>query len=363
MLNVQVKLIHHFIGNSLWYKQGSLGYINHKDIWLLYCIWKEIKVNLAQIIINEIKKTASKDNNMLYGFGPIVTALGQIVGTKMNEHKDITNTNKVLNLMADKILGRTFEDEYLDEPDVPDIQQQKEPEATLVEKRKQQRNSDEEEIEEEETSRQEDNDENEEAEEEENEKENSKEENNETDDDEAGAEEEYNKSDDDEDEVSAPEDSNKANEELTSSAAVGETNAPEVPSGTDTEIANMTLATTAEVLTGLKPLATALASLKGKDKAKVSSSSASSPTKKAFTVSKPKKMVTKKARTAIVEKSAHVTESDVVSEHTEPTPPVPKKRLRTKHPNIEDAPETILAKASKPAKNAGVRQSKRIKKA
>ncbi|OMO80364.1 Resistance protein MG13 [Corchorus olitorius] len=88
LLNVQAKLLHHFIGNSLWYKQGSLEYINQKDIWLLHCVWTGIKVNLAQIIINEIKKTTSK-SSMHCGFGPLVTALGQIAQTKMHQHKDM----------------------------------------------------------------------------------------------------------------------------------------------------------------------------------------------------------------------------------------------------------------------------------
>ncbi|OMO85993.1 hypothetical protein COLO4_21349 [Corchorus olitorius] len=87
--NVQAKLIHHFIGTSLWYKQGSFEYINHKDVWLLHSILTGTKVNLAQIIINEMKKTTSKKDNMHCEFGPIITALGDISSTKMDEHKDM----------------------------------------------------------------------------------------------------------------------------------------------------------------------------------------------------------------------------------------------------------------------------------
>ncbi|OMO58787.1 hypothetical protein COLO4_34379 [Corchorus olitorius] len=61
LLNVQAKLIHHFIAT----------------------------MNLAQSIINEMKKTASKKNSMHCGFGPIITALGEISSTKMHEHKDM----------------------------------------------------------------------------------------------------------------------------------------------------------------------------------------------------------------------------------------------------------------------------------
>ncbi|OMO96581.1 hypothetical protein COLO4_15194 [Corchorus olitorius] len=69
--------------------EGSLEYVNHKDVWLLHSILTGSKVNLAQIIINEMKRTTSKKDSVHCGFGPIITALGEISSTKMHEHKDM----------------------------------------------------------------------------------------------------------------------------------------------------------------------------------------------------------------------------------------------------------------------------------
>ncbi|OMO75807.1 hypothetical protein CCACVL1_16032 [Corchorus capsularis] len=71
LLKSDVKLAHHFISNSLWFKKGSQEYITKDDVWLLYCTWKGIKVNLAQIIINKMKKMALK-NEMICGYGIII---------------------------------------------------------------------------------------------------------------------------------------------------------------------------------------------------------------------------------------------------------------------------------------------------
>ncbi|OMO80644.1 zonadhesin [Corchorus capsularis] len=147
------------------------------------------------------------------------------------------------------------------------------------------------------------------------------------------------------------------------STAVDETNVSETSGETNSAKDNLTLATTKEVIASLEPLATAPASPKGKGNAKPPSHSTSSPTKHSSVVIKPKKKVTKKAATATDEAPIHATESDVVSETTELPPAVPTKRPRTKHPNVVDISETIPTTASKSAKPAGIRQSKRIKKA
>ncbi|OMO60270.1 hypothetical protein COLO4_33879 [Corchorus olitorius] len=77
--------------------------------------------------------------------------------------------------------------------------------------------------------------------------------------------------------------------------------------------------------------------------------------KKASPVLKPKKKVTKKASTANIEEPMHATESNVASEHLQVSPSVPKKRSRTKHPNVEENSEAIPAAASKPAKALGTK--------
>ncbi|OMO88963.1 hypothetical protein CCACVL1_08080 [Corchorus capsularis] len=100
------------------------------------------------------------------------------------------------------------------------------------------------------------------------------------------------------------------------SAIVDETNVSKAFGETNSAEADLTLATTEEVIAGLKSLATAPASPKGKGKAKPPSHSTSSPTKRSSVVIKPKKEVTKKVATAIDEAPAHATESDVVSEAT-----------------------------------------------
>ncbi|OMO85995.1 hypothetical protein COLO4_21351 [Corchorus olitorius] len=86
---------------------------------------------------------------------------------------------------------------------------------------------------------------------------------------------------------------------------VGETNVSGASSETNSEEGDLTPATTEEVIAGLKPLATAPASPKGKGKVKPSSHSTSSPTER---VIKPKKKVTKKATTATDKAPAHATE-------------------------------------------------------
>ncbi|OMO83026.1 hypothetical protein COLO4_22735 [Corchorus olitorius] len=155
----------------------------------------------------------------------------------------------------------------------------------------------------------------------------------------------------------------RASTEKAPSTAVDETNVTRASGETNSAKGDLTLATTEEVIAGLEPLATALTSPKRKGKAKPSSHSTSSPTERASVVIKPKKKVTKKATTNTDEATAHATESDVVSEATKLPPAIHTKRPRTKHPNVVDASETIPAAASKPAKVAGTRQSKRIKKA
>ncbi|OMO50479.1 hypothetical protein COLO4_38055 [Corchorus olitorius] len=145
---------------------------------------------------------------------------------------------------------------------------------------------------------------------------------------------------------------NKTDEVPKSLAEISQTDASKASSGTNPEIADMYLAETEEVLTGLEPLATTPTFPKDKEKAKASSNEV--PSKLASPILKPKKKVTKKASTAIVEEPAHATVCDVASEQIEHPPPTLKKRSRTKHPNVEDHTEAIPTAASKAAKKVGV---------
>ncbi|OMP09974.1 hypothetical protein COLO4_04950 [Corchorus olitorius] len=336
LLNVQAKLIHHFIVTCLWYKQGSLEYVNHKDDWLLHNILTGTKVNLAQIIINEMKRTASKKDSLHYisqhrfvqttvKDSQIAQALESltnaitVINTNINQMrksnlKDQQSTQKILSRMADKILGESLENEdQLEESDEtpPEEEQLRKEYENVVE-------------------REEDNeDKGEKKDEGGNENINVEVQNEEEQEKEKGLED------------VAEEELNQEGED-----GISETNVSKASSETNSEEGDLTLATTEEVIAGLEPLAIAPASPKGKGKAKPSSHSISSPTKR---VIKPKKKVTKKAITATDKAPAHATESDVISEATKIPLAVPLKRPRTKHPNV-DASETIPAAASKLAK-------------
>ncbi|OMP09821.1 hypothetical protein COLO4_05105 [Corchorus olitorius] len=93
----------------------------------------------------------------------------------------------------------------------------------------------------------------------------------------------------DEDDMS--EQGNKEAEVEKSSANIGATNDSGVPSGTIPKHTDMRLTTTDEVLVGLEPLATAPTSPKGKNKKKAHSHSTHSPVKDASPSLKPKKKI------------------------------------------------------------------------
>ncbi|OMO77210.1 hypothetical protein COLO4_25276 [Corchorus olitorius] len=87
-----VKLTFLFIRNNIWFDQSEEDYISEREVWLLSCIWNGIRVNLSQIIINEMKRVADMEAcepSLICGFGHIITTLGVRLRTKYNEHKDL----------------------------------------------------------------------------------------------------------------------------------------------------------------------------------------------------------------------------------------------------------------------------------
>ncbi|OMP06444.1 hypothetical protein COLO4_08123 [Corchorus olitorius] len=304
LLNVQAKLLHHFIGNILWYKQGSLEYINQKDIWLLYCVWTGTKI--AQIRMHQHKdmrvicsplsdksqnkfvQTTVKDSQVAQAIDNLADDVA-VINTNIDLMRKSNlqyqqNTISILNLRAEKVFGRTFELDDLDDLNAPDIQhQQKETDTIPFEEEKQHK-------------------------------------------------EKGTRGDSDQErDPNAVKADDKTDEVPKSLAKINQTNVSKASGGTNPEIADMSLAETEKVLTGLEPLATVPASPKDREKAKASSSAV--PSKPASPIHKPKKKVTKKASTATVEDLTHATKSDVASEHTEHPQPALKKRPRTKHPN------------------------------
>ncbi|OMO95059.1 hypothetical protein COLO4_16081 [Corchorus olitorius] len=87
LLKPDVKLAFQFIRNNIWLNQNDQDSNTEKGVWLLWCIWKESKVNLAQIIINEMKEIVVQ-SKMVYGFGPITTQFCS------KESVENTNTNE-----------------------------------------------------------------------------------------------------------------------------------------------------------------------------------------------------------------------------------------------------------------------------
>ncbi|OMO53088.1 hypothetical protein COLO4_36855, partial [Corchorus olitorius] len=352
----------------------------HKDMQVVYS-------PLSDITQTRFVQTAAKDSqiaqaieNITDGLAVVNANMIQMQKSNLQYHR---NTLKILNVKADHMLERTFSFDDLEDPDqgVPtdsnpptEAQQQQGAEEAQLEKEnvEEEEEEKEEEIEEAEEEEEEDIEDEEEEnvsddgeEEEEDydhdgencEEGNSEEENNETEEDNAKETEQDagnlpsgHNTDAEDAETDTLGQSKKATEDEKMSAEINETNVSDFPRETNPDITNMNL-TTVEVLVGLDPLATAPASPKAKQKA--SSSSAPSLVQKASPVLKPKKKVTKKARTANTEEPMHATESDVASEHLQIPPSVPKKRLRTKHPNVEDDSEAIPAATTKQAKTLG----------
>ncbi|OMP10010.1 hypothetical protein COLO4_04910 [Corchorus olitorius] len=76
-----------FIRHNLWFNDDDQDCVTLNDMWILYCIWKGIKVNLAQILINEMKEIAMKEK-MICGYGIIIAMLGKSFLTMSHEHED-----------------------------------------------------------------------------------------------------------------------------------------------------------------------------------------------------------------------------------------------------------------------------------
>ncbi|OMP02716.1 hypothetical protein COLO4_10878 [Corchorus olitorius] len=101
VIKEDVKLTLLFIRNNIWFDQSEEDYISEKEVWLLSCIWNGIRVNLSQIIINEIKRVADIEAykpNLICGFGHIITTLGVQLRTKFHEHKDLQDSSYTLSL-------------------------------------------------------------------------------------------------------------------------------------------------------------------------------------------------------------------------------------------------------------------------
>ncbi|OMO72856.1 hypothetical protein COLO4_27429 [Corchorus olitorius] len=154
-------------------------------------------------------------------------------------------------------------------------------------------------------------------------------------------------------------------------SAGGETNIYGSSSRTNSEPTDKRLATTpepaalsekeTEILTNIEPLATASASPIAKENKKASTSIASTLINKTSRSVRAKKKVTKKANTTTTEEPLLESEIDATTGQVVGELEVPKKRPRTKHPNVEEAPEPAPTATTKKA--IGVRQSKRIMKA
>ncbi|OMO72869.1 hypothetical protein COLO4_27428 [Corchorus olitorius] len=135
-------------------------------------------------------------------------------------------------------------------------------------------------------------------------------------------------------------------------SAGGETNIYGSSSRTNSEPTDKSLATTpepaalsekeTEILTNIEPLATASTSPIAKEKKKASTSIASTLIKKTSRSVRAKKKVTKKANTTTTEEPLVESEFDATIGQVVGELEVPKKRPRTKHPNVEEASEPAL---------------------
>ncbi|OMP07039.1 hypothetical protein COLO4_07689 [Corchorus olitorius] len=96
-----VKLTLLFIRNNIWFDQSEEDYISEREVWLLSCVWSGTRVNLSQIIINEMKRVADMEAykpSLICGFGHIITTLGVRLRTKFHEHKDLQESCYTLTL-------------------------------------------------------------------------------------------------------------------------------------------------------------------------------------------------------------------------------------------------------------------------
>ncbi|OMP05351.1 hypothetical protein COLO4_08904 [Corchorus olitorius] len=287
---------------------------NREDMFAFFC-GKEVVVTTSML-----------DSQITQALESLTNAI-TVINTNMNQMRKSNlkyqqSTQKILGHIADKILGESLENEVpLEESEEVPQEEEHLPKETenVVEQEKDKEDREEKKYEYDNVNV----NDGEENEEEQEQKEGLE--------DDAGEElnlegEDGNDLKQDEEMAEVSEKDDIESSEKAPSAAVSETNVSEASSETNSERDDSTLATTEE------------------------------------RVLKPKKKVTKKATTATDKTQAHATESDVVSEATKLPSVVPSKRPRTKHPTV-DAFETIPAAASKPAKAAGTRQSKWIKKA
>ncbi|OMO61493.1 hypothetical protein CCACVL1_23476 [Corchorus capsularis] len=280
---------------------------------------------LSDVSQHRFVQTAVKDSQIAQAIENLTDVIAAVNKNINLMRKSILmyqqNTNKILKLMADKILGRTPENEDLGERSAPDTQSD-DSDETPLEEGKQHKDSenvfDEEEQnldqlkeeEEKEEKKDEDDDDDDEMENDEEQdkdkelKDDAKEDLNQ-DEEEKG--EDGSDRNQEEEIKQTSEEGERTSTEKAPSPAVDETNVSKASSETNSAEGGLTLATTEEVIAGLKPLASAPASPKGTGKATPPSHSTSSPTKRSSAVIKPKKKVTKKAATTTDEAPAQAT--------------------------------------------------------